>query len=153
MTSQTKLLASLIHFKCSMLFLRVLQMAIILEKLIKPGTIKVQPNSMQRAFHCKESKEGLSCTTEDTAANSTKKGNQEKAVLVICDSMVRHINGNKIARAAQSKAVFRSYRTATVNQLARKFDENQGEEPPFDTIILHVGRNDLLREQQQTWKT
>jgi hypothetical protein len=47
---------------------------------------------------------------------STSKQSQEKAVLVIWDSMVKHIDGNKIGRAARSKAISHSYSGATVNR-------------------------------------
>jgi hypothetical protein len=36
-----------------------------------------------------------------------------------------------------------------VNQLAKKFDENHAEEQQYNTIILHVGTNDLVREEPE----
>ena len=63
--------------------------------------------------------------------------------------MVKHIDGNKIGRAARSKAICHSYSGATVNQLARKFDECQSEDLQYNTIILHVGTNDLVREEPE----
>ena len=36
-----------------------------------------------------------------------------------------------------------------MNQLATKFEENQTENSQYDTIILHVGTNDLVREEPQ----
>ena len=63
--------------------------------------------------------------------------------------MVKHIDGNKIGRAARSKAISHSYSRATVNQLAKKFDENQAEELQCNTIILHIGTNDLVREEPE----
>ena len=92
------------------------------------------------------------CSTGGTSTKSTTKCNQpkqEKAVLVIGDSMVKHIDGNKIGRAARSKAICHSYSGATVNQLARKFDECQSEDLQYNTIILHVGTNDLVREEPE----
>ena len=41
------------------------------------------------------------------------------------------------------------YSGATVNQLARKFDECQSEDLQYNTIILHVGTNDLVREEPE----
>ena len=82
-----------------------------------------------------------------TMKKSSTKQSQEKAVLVIGDSMVKHIDGNKIGRAARGKAISHSYSVATVNQLAKKFDENHVEEEQFNTIILHVGTNELVREE------
>ena len=61
--------------------------------------------------------------------------------------MVKHIDGNKIGRAARGKAISHSYSGATVNQLAKKFDENHAEEEQYNTILLHVGTNDLVREE------
>ena len=63
--------------------------------------------------------------------------------------MVKHIDGSKIGRAARSKAISHSYSGTTVNQLARKFDECQSEELQYNTIILHVGTNDLVREEPE----
>ena len=102
-------------------------------------------------FKDKDTRKGHS-STADTTTNSTTKYNQpkqEKAVLVIGDSMVKHIDGGKIGRAARSKAISHSYSGATVNQLARKFDECQSEELLYNTIILHVGTNDLVREEPE----
>ena len=82
-----------------------------------------------------------------TMKKSSTKQSQEKAVLVIGDSMVKHIDGNKIGRAARGKAISHSYSGATVNQLAKKFDENHAEKEQYNTIILHVGTNDLVREE------
>ena len=84
-------------------------------------------------------------------ADTNKRRNQEKqgkAVLVIGDSMVKHIDGNKIARAARNKAISHSYSGATVNQISAKFDD-QTEKLQYDTIILHVGTNDLVHEEPE----
>ena len=84
-------------------------------------------------------------------AETNKRHNQEKqekAVLVIGDSMVKHIDENKIARAARNKAISHSYSGATVNQISEKFDY-QTEKSHYDTIILHVGTNDLVHEEPE----
>ena len=60
---------------------------------------------------------------------------------------LKHIDGNKIGRAARGKAISHSYSGATVNRLAKKFDENHAEKEQYNTIILHVGTNDLVREE------
>ena len=84
-------------------------------------------------------------------ADTNKRHNQEKqekAVLAIGDSMVKHIDGNKIARTAHNKAISYSYSGATVNQISAKFDD-QTERLQYDTIILHVGTNDLVHEKPE----
>ena len=73
---------------------------------------------------------------------------QEKAVLVIGDSMVKHLDGNKIARAARNKATSHSYSGVTVNQISTKFDD-QTDKLQCDTIILHFGTNDLVHEDPE----
>ena len=60
--------------------------------------------------------------------------------MYIDHSMVKHIDGNKIARAARNKAISHSYSGTTVNQISAKFDD-QTEKSQYDTIILHVGTN------------
>ena len=62
--------------------------------------------------------------------------------------MVKHIDGNKIARAARNKAISHSYSGATVNQISAKFDD-QTEKSQYDTTILHVGTNDLVHEEPE----
>ena len=54
----------------------------------------------------------------------------------------------KIQRAARSmKTVSHSYGGATVGQLQEKFEENcQNDE--YKTVIIHVGTNDLVHEEE-----
>ena len=73
---------------------------------------------------------------------------EKKKVLVIGDSMVKHIDGKKIARAGQRETTCHSYSGATIDQIHNKIqldwsDENQG----YDAIILHVGTNDLVYKE------
>jgi hypothetical protein len=65
--------------------------------------------------------------------------------LVIGDSMVKNISEKKIERAARGKSICHSYSGATVPQLHQKFQQNCDEEK-YKTIILHIGTNDLVRE-------
>ena len=65
--------------------------------------------------------------------------------LVIGDSMVKNIDEKKIERAARGKSICHSYSGATVPQLRQKFQENCDEEK-YKAIILHIGTNDLVRE-------
>ena len=84
--------------------------------------------------------------TAGSAPNKVKKSNHEKTVLVIGDSMVRNIDACKIGRASRSKAISHSYSGATVNQLTEKFGNHQSEQE-FSTVIIHVGTNDLVRDE------
>ena len=71
----------------------------------------------------------------------------EKKTLVIVDSMIKHIEATKVQRAARSKTVCHSYSGATVGQLQQKFEENcQNDE--YKTIIIHLGTNDLVYEDE-----
>ena len=85
-------------------------------------------------------------TTAGSAPNKIKKSNHEKTVLVIGDSMVKNIDACKIGRASRSKAISHSYSGATVNQLTEKFGNHQSEQE-FSTVIIHVGTNDLVRDE------
>ena len=61
--------------------------------------------------------------------------------------MIKHIEATKVQKAARSKTVCHSYSGATVIQLQKKFDENcQNDE--YKTIIIHVGTNDLVHEDE-----
>ena len=66
---------------------------------------------------------------------------QEKAVLVIGDSMVKNIDGKELKRAAKKATVCHSYSGARVGQIKEKIE--------FEEIILHVGTNDLIHEQPE----
>jgi hypothetical protein len=65
--------------------------------------------------------------------------------LVIGDSMVKNIDEKKIERAERGKSICHSYSGATIPQLRQKFQENCDEEK-YKAIILHIGTNDLVRE-------
>lgn len=64
--------------------------------------------------------------------------------------MVKHIDANKIGRAARNKAISHCYSGATVNQIVQKFKDHPSEEEEFSNIILHVGTNDLVREDPES---
>jgi hypothetical protein len=57
--------------------------------------------------------------------------------------MVKHIDGNKIGRAARGKAISHSYSRATVNQFAKKFNKNHAEEQQYNTMSYML--------EQTTW--
>ena len=86
--------------------------------------------------------------TAGSAPNKVKKSNHEKTVLVIGDSMVKNIDACKIGRASRSKAISHSYSGATVNQLTEKFGNHQSEQE-FSTVVIHVGTNDLVRDEHK----
>ena len=61
--------------------------------------------------------------------------------------MIKHIEATKVQKAARSKTVCHSYSGATVGQLQKKFEENcQNDE--YKTMIIHVGTNDLVHEDE-----
>ena len=110
---------------------------------------QAKTTSKDSPVHHRKRKE-LSKGPQNTAKTNKrhKQEKQEKAVLVIEDSMVKHIDGNKITRAARSKAISHSYRGATVNQISAKFDD-QTEKLQYDTIIMHVGANDFVHKEPE----
>jgi hypothetical protein len=59
--------------------------------------------------------------------------------------MVKNIDEKKIERATRGKSICHSYSGATVPQLRQKFQENCDEDK-YKAIILHIGTNDLVRE-------
>ena len=65
--------------------------------------------------------------------------------LVIGDSMMKNIDEKKIERAARGKSICHSYSGATIPQMGQKFQENC-DEKKYKAIILHIGTNDLVRE-------
>lgn len=67
--------------------------------------------------------------------------------LVIGDSMVKNINSRKLERAARSKTICHSYSGATVGQIKEKVESYWNEDQHYEKVILHVGTNDLAREE------
>ena len=84
---------------------------------------------------CRKTKNGNLNESNTKPANPE---NVEKTVLVIGDSMVKHSDAKKIAKAARCKAVSHSYSGATIHQLTEKFND-EIEEQKYHTVILHVG--------------
>ena len=74
---------------------------------------------------------------------------EKKKVLVIGDSMVKHINKHKIERAAGCESVVHSYNGARVGQISAKIKENWSEGQEYDTVVLHVGTNDLVYDDAE----
>ena len=74
---------------------------------------------------------------------------QEKAVLVIGDSMVKNMDEKKLKRAAKKATVCHSYSGARIGQIKEKIEDYWNEDNQFQEIILHVGTNDLVHEQPE----
>ena len=76
---------------------------------------------------------------EDKADDTARK------ILVIGDSMVKHINQQKIQRAAGDPSIVQSYSGAKVDQINAKLNEYMAKDQ-FHAVIVHVGTNDLVHE-------
>ena len=74
---------------------------------------------------------------------------QEKAVLLIGDSMVKNIDRKKLERAARKNTVCHSYSGAKVGQMKEKIKQYWSEDCQYEEIILHVGTNNLANEQPE----
>ena len=61
--------------------------------------------------------------------------------------MIKHIEASKVQRAARSKIFCQLYSGATVGQLQKKFKENC-QKDEYKTILIHVGINDLVHEDE-----
>ena len=70
----------------------------------------------------------------------------ERITLVIGDSMIKNINSTKIERASGNKSVCHSYSGARVKQIEGKLKNYDGQ---YDSIILHVGTNDLAHSDAE----
>ena len=69
--------------------------------------------------------------------------------MVIGDSMVKHIDRQKIERAAGCQSVVHSYSGARVEQINSKIKEYWSEGEQYDTVVLHVGTNNLVSEDPE----
>ena len=79
---------------------------------------------------------------------------EDKKVLVIGDSiMVKHIERQKIERAAGCRSAAHSYSGARVEHISQKIKEHWSEDEEYDAIILHVGTNNLVSEEPEELAT
>ena len=74
---------------------------------------------------------------------------EDKKLLVIGDSMVKHIERQKIKRAAGCRSAVHSYSGARVEHISQKIKEHWSEDEEYDAIILHVGTNNLVSEEPE----
>jgi 2,3-bisphosphoglycerate-independent phosphoglycerate mutase len=63
--------------------------------------------------------------------------------------MVKHIDRVKIERAAGCQSVVHSYSGARVEQISSKVKEYWSEVEQYDTVLLHVGTNNLASEEPE----
>ena len=83
-----------------------------------------------------------------TKKHEGKPEKQDKRTLVIGDSMVKNIDQQKIQRAAGDQSVVHSYSGAKVDQIMTKI-KNGIMKDQFETVILHVGTNDLVHKDPE----
>ena len=69
---------------------------------------------------------------------------KRKTVLVIGDSMLKHIDHKKIERAAGCISVVHSCSGAKVEQINHKIKEYFSEDDKYDAVVLQVGTNNLV---------
>ena len=81
--------------------------------------------------------------------DETQKKEKINKVFEIGDSMVKHIDRQKIERAAGCQSVVHSYSGARVEQISSKIKEYWSEGEQYDTVVLHVGTNNLVSEDPE----
>lgn len=94
-------------------------------------------------------KSSTSTKESSTTQKPTSSSPQEKTVLIIGDSMVKNMNEKKLGKAARKNTVCHSYSGAKVGQIRQKMQQYWSEDTQHEEIILHVGTNDLVREQPE----
>ena len=80
----------------------------------------------------------------------TAKCDVHSGVLLVGDSMIKHIDERKIERAFGKKATCHCYSGATVKDINNKFEGNSTYNHGYSAIVLHVGTNDLVRDDAIT---
>ena len=88
-------------------------------------------------------KQSKTTTGPASKKHEGKPEKQDKRTLVIGDSMVKNIDQQKIQRAAGDRSVVHLYSGAKVDQIMMKI-KNGIKKDQFETVILHVGTNDLV---------
>ena len=88
---------------------------------------------------------------EPSQASTTRERSQKLTrakVAIVGDSMIKNIDNKKIRRAAKTATSCQTYCGATVETLHNKLEEEWfNEEAQYETIILHVGTNNLPHEE------
>ena len=95
-----------------------------------------------------ERKQSKTTTEPASKKHEGKPEKQDKRTLVIGDSMVKNIDQQKIQRAAGDQSVVHSYSGAKVDQIITKI-KNGIMKDQFETVILHVGTNDLVHKDPE----
>ena len=125
--------------------------AAVIQSSENPNTLDMQLDDYRKNQKYKFDKTCRKAKNGNLKESNTKPANPEnaeKTVLVIGDSMVKHIDAKKIAKAARCKAVSHSYSGATIHQLTEKFTD-EIEKQKYHTVILHVGTNDLTHDNPE----
>ena len=117
----------------------------ILEYRSKARSKFTSQKNKQTKTQCKQSK---STTEPASKKHEGKPEKQDKRTLVIGDSMVKNIDQQKIQRAAGDQSVVHSYSGAKVDQIMTKI-KNGIMKDQFETVILHVGTNDLVHKDPE----
>ena len=125
--------------------------AAVIQSSENPNTLDMQLDDYRKSQKYKFDKTRRKAKDGNLKESNTKPANPEnaeKTVLVIGDSMVKHIDAKKIAKAARCKAVSHSYSGATIHQVTEKFND-EIEKQKYHTVILHVGTNDLTHDNPE----
>ena len=114
-------------------------------QLTKRSTLLNAYRSKQKGKFAK-SKNGAAKETKETADYEDHKAKGRSAkVLIIGDSMVKHIQEKKISRTARGKSIYHSYSGAKKKDIHQKFQQSSYNDE-YVTIILHVSTNDLAND-------
>lgn len=109
-------------------------------------------NTQINNYRLKKKRDRKGMKAQETDSKTNEKSKNGSKVLVLGDSMVKNIDNSKISRAAREQSCCHSYRGATVDQLQEKFKEDccgADDEGSYETIILHVGTNNLTNEDPE----
>jgi hypothetical protein len=84
--------------------------------------------------------------------NPIKKISSPPNVLLIGNSMVKHICQEKLSYAAKAKTTCKSYRGARIKEVHKNLQKDCGEgrTSKLPSIIVHVGTNDLVSDDVNT---
>jgi hypothetical protein len=80
--------------------------------------------------------------------NHSKKSETRK-VLVIGDSVFKHIDLSKIEQAAGCQSIVHSYSGAKVEQIGNKIKEYCSADDQYSAVILHVATNNLASPEPE----
>ena len=106
----------------------------------KKSKAQSQPQQQNRA-QLKTNKKSFERSNESSRPKVTQQGDSRKHVMILGDSIIKHVEGWRIGRSTETKTSVKSFPGASVKDCYDYFKPAMNSKP--DEVIIHIGTNDL----------